>query len=421
MNDKDSADHHGAYNLQPFRRAVLRGFGVVLPPLLTIVILLWIGNSVQKFVISPVEWASRQTIVWFMNDTDSAAIERDMRRKKAAAEGAVEPQLTDPTHEPEEGTVEQTELERLAAVLTRIEAEQSAVEPAELERLAAVLSRIEAEKSVVERLAAALTRIEEKLIPQVILTNRQPVDELVNHEYEGEVYVKLPNGEWIPAYIREHVREHMATTGVPLTNVTSKGYYNYYVEHKVLRKGVIIPVFFAGFILLMYLLGKFLAAGMGRILWNSMESVITQLPIIRTVYNSVKQVTDFFVGESEIDFQRVVAVEYPRVGAWSVGFVTGESLLTIRGAANEPVVSILMPTSPVPGTGFTITVRKSETIDLDIPIEQALQFVVSCGVVVPGNEVQTHESIKKELEAAAAVVPSTHSTAIATPEIRTRS
>ena len=98
----------------------------------------------------------------------------------------------------------------------------------------------------------------------------------------------------------------------------------------------------------------------------------------------------------------MVAVEYPRKGAWSVGFVTGESLLTIRGAAHEAVVSVLMPTSPVPGTGFTITVRKSETIDLDIPIDQALQFVVSCGVVVPDGEGQgklAKEQIKATVSA----------------------
>lgn len=351
------------YNLQPFRRAVLRGFGVVLPPLLTIVILLWIGNSVQKFVISPVEWASRQGIVWFMNDTDSAVIE-------AAATSAA---ATSASKQKQE---------------LRVRKEESDAKSTELERL-----------------AAAIERIEEKLIPQVSLAQQLPTNDLGadrQFEYNDEVYVKLPNGEWIPGYVRDQVREHVSTSGIALTNITSKGYYNYYVEHRVLRKGVVIPVFFAGFILLMYLLGKFLAAGVGHFLWKALESVIAQLPIIRTVYNSVKQVTDFFVGESDIDFQRVVAVEYPRRGAWSVGFVTGESLLSIRGAAdNEAVVSVLMPTSPVPGTGFTITVRKSETIDLDIPIEQALQFVVSCGVVVPENESQVQQIVKDRLAAAA--------------------
>lgn len=356
----------GTYNLQPFRRAVFRGFGVILPPLLTILILLWIGNSVQKFVLSPVEWLSRQGIVWVMNATDQVAVEEAYQSKRKKEQ--IERQANEQANVQPETNGESSEL-----------AEQ------------------------VSRLTEAIERLEEaRWGTQLSATQQRPANNLAPEPsvpYEGKVYVKINNGEWIPANIRDQVHEQVDSSGIALANTSGKGYYNYYVEHRVLRKGVVIPVFFAGFILLMYLLGKFLAAGVGRILWKSMEAIIDQLPIIRTVYNSVKQVTDFFVGESDIDFQRVVAVEYPRKGMWSVGFVTGESLLTIRGAADEEVVSVLMPTSPVPGTGFTISVRKRETIDLDIPIEQALQFVVSCGVVVP--EGQMHGEIKQSLEAAA--------------------
>lgn len=74
-------------------------------------------------------------------------------------------------------------------------------------------------------------------------------------------------------------------------------------------------------------------------------------------------------------------------------------MLDIRSAANEPVLSVLMPTSPMPATGFTITVRKSETIDLDITIDQAIQFVVSCGVVVPLQQ-QHAEDVSARIAAA---------------------
>jgi len=356
----------GTYNMQPFRRAVLRGFGVILPPLLTILILLWIGNSVQKFVLSPVEWLSRQSIVWFMNDTDSEAVEEAYQAKR-----------------------KKDQLDAHAKVQSDAATAVATGKNSELARLT----------MLVEQLIKA---DEARWGTQLSLTEQRPANNIASvrpFQFGDEAYVKIPNGEWIPANIRDQVHEQIATSGIALTNSSRTGYYNYYVEHRVLRKGVVIPVFFAGFILLMYLLGKFLAAGVGRILWKSMEAIIDQLPIIRTVYNSVKQVTDFFVGESDIDFQRVVAVEYPRKGMWSVGFVTGESLLTIRGAADEEVVSVLMPTSPVPGTGFTISVRKSETIDLNIPIEQALQFVVSCGVVIPEAQMQG-DDIKQSIQAA---------------------
>ena len=334
------------YHLQPFRRAVLRGFGVVLPPLLTIVILLWIGNSVQKFVLNPVEWGSRQAIVWFINETkqevpDSAELNPPQRKEKGP--------------------------ETLQDKDNNAENEDSS----EVNRLIKLFE---------QRLGNQLLLLSE--------TEKNDTSEKL-FKFEDKVYVQLANGEWIPDLIHVGANENALQTGVPLENVTGRGYYDYYVEHLIFRKALVIPVFLAGFILLMYLLGKFLAAGIGRILWNSMEAVITQLPIIRTVYTSVKQVTDFFVGESDIEFKRVVAVEYPRRGMWSVGFVTGESMSMLRNAVDgDPVMSILMPTSPIPGTGFTVTVRKSETIDLDIPIEQALQFVVSCGVVVPNNQIQ---------------------------------
>mgnify|MGYP001208449755 CR=1 FL=1 len=95
---------------------------------------------------------------------------------------------------------------------------------------------------------------------------------------------------------------------------------------------------------------------------------------------------DFVFEEREIEFTRVIAVEYPRKGLWSLGFVTGESMLEISATANEPVLSVLMPTSPMPLTGFTITIKKSEALDLDITIDQAIQFCISCGVVVPPGE-----------------------------------
>lgn len=341
------------YHMQPFRRAVLRGLGVVLPPLLTIVILLWIGNSVQKFVLSPVEWGSRQAIVWLMNET---------KQKVPESADVIPPKPKDngTSSESSSGTADKNQ-----------------------------------NSSKVDRLIARLEQHFDGQLSALPEGGTRRTNEK-RFKFEDDVYVQLTNGEWIPEHIRNGANEYALETGTPLNNATGRGYYDYYVEHLILRKAVVIPVFLAGFILLMYLLGKFLAAGVGRILWNSLEAVITQLPIIRTVYSSVKQVTDFFVGESDLEFKRVVAVEYPRRGMWSVGFVTGESMATLRNAVNgDPVVSVLMPTSPVPGTGFTVTVRRSETIDLDIPIEQALQFVVSCGVVVPDDEV--HELINAKV------------------------
>ena len=340
----DDQEQLVAYNMQPFRRAVFRGLGLVLAPLLTIVILLWIGSSVQKFVLNPVEWSSRRAAVWFMNET-----------LEDVPDGIVP-------------------IEPMTDAETAVENEND-VQPTATE------------SSEIRQLIDTVERLERRLI------ENSPEDSLVvqrmderRFNYESKIFVQLPNGEWIPEHVRDSVNEHVRATGVPLARASGKGYYEHYVEYLVLKKSFVIPVFLAGFILLMYLLGKFLAAGVGRIFWNAMESVINQLPIIRTVYSSVKQVTDFFVGESDIDFQRVVAVQYPSKGIWSLGFVTGNSIRQLTDATGEPMLSVLMPTSPMPMTGFTVTVRRSDTIDVDMTVDEAIQFVVSCGVVVPPGQ-----------------------------------
>lgn len=199
-----------------------------------------------------------------------------------------------------------------------------------------------------------------------------------------QMYDRVNNGTYIPSYVFDDVSE---SPGEPPPE-TALAYYRRYVNLTYLRPYVAIPFFLALFILVLYLLGKSIAAGMGRVFWNMFERGIHRLPLVRNVYSSVKQVSDFLFSEREIEYTRVVAVEYPRKDIWSLGLVTGESMLDIRSAANEPVLSVLMPTSPMPVTGFTVTVRRSETIDLNITIEQAFQFIVSCGVVVPPQQMQ---------------------------------
>ena len=116
------------------------------------------------------------------------------------------------------------------------------------------------------------------------------------------------------------------------------------------------------------------------------EDVLAKLPVVSRVYGSVKQVTDFFFAEKQISYNSVVAVEYPREGVWSVGFVTGEGMRETVEAAGEPLYSILMPTSPMPMTGFTISAPRSKCHELDLTVEQAFQFCLSCGVLVPPQQ-----------------------------------
>lgn len=201
---------------------------------------------------------------------------------------------------------------------------------------------------------------------------------------KNDSYFKLENETWIPRRVANRVQKD---TEKPWPT-NADGYYRRYVDLTFLQPHLAIPFFLAVFVLLLYFLGKFMAAGIGRFFGNLFDRLMLHVPGIRAVYSSVKQVSDFIFTEREFQVTRIVAVEFPRKGIWSMGFVTGESLLAISEAAQEPVVAVMIPYSPLPVTGCTITVLKRECIDLDITFDQACQFIVSCGVVVPPQQLQ---------------------------------
>ena len=133
--------------------------------------------------------------------------------------------------------------------------------------------------------------------------------------------------------LREGVRRGKRS-GEPLPT-TGEGFYRRYVDLTYLRPYYAIPFFLAVFILLLYFLGKFMAAGIGGFFGNLFERAVLRVPGVRAVYSAVKQVSDFVFTEREIKFTRIVAVEYPRKGIWSMGFVTSESLAAIHDAAGR--------------------------------------------------------------------------------------
>ena len=103
--------------------------------------------------------------------------------------------------------------------------------------------------------------------------------------------------------------------------------------------------------------------------------------------------TDFAFVEGQVQYRRVVAIEFPRRGIWTIGLVTGEGMQDIAGAAGQPCVTVAVPGSPVPFTGNVVTVPRSAAHDLDMTIDEALQFFISCGVAVPLREKERQPQI----------------------------
>ncbi|MBN1342933.1 MAG: DUF502 domain-containing protein [Phycisphaerae bacterium] len=142
-----------------------------------------------------------------------------------------------------------------------------------------------------------------------------------------------------------------------------------------------------GFLLaiaLVYFVGFFVASFIGRTAWGLLERVQQRVPLVNAVYPHVKQITDFLLSENRLAFRSVVAVEYPRRGMWSLGLLTGEGIRRLSEATTEKdLVSVFIPSSPTPVTGYVITVPRSDVIELPLSIDEALRFTISGGVIKP--------------------------------------
>ncbi|UCE60550.1 MAG: DUF502 domain-containing protein [Phycisphaerales bacterium] len=137
-------------------------------------------------------------------------------------------------------------------------------------------------------------------------------------------------------------------------------------------------------IVLVYFVGFFLASFVGRVSWRAAERLIGRTPVVRAIYPNVKQVTDFLLSERKVTYSGVVAVQYPRKGIWSVGLLTGDPMKRVQKESTEDLVTVFIPSSPTPVTGYVIQVPRSDVIELDVTIEEALRFTVSGGVIKPG-------------------------------------
>lgn len=137
-------------------------------------------------------------------------------------------------------------------------------------------------------------------------------------------------------------------------------------------------------VVLIYLLGRLLGGFFGRSLYRRLDELLARAPVFNLVYPHVKQVVDFLFGENQrTAFKGVVLVEYPRKGIWTIGLATGSGAGAIEGVAGADCMTVFIPSSPTPFTGYTITVLKSETHPVPMTIDEALRFVISGGVLSP--------------------------------------
>lgn len=136
-------------------------------------------------------------------------------------------------------------------------------------------------------------------------------------------------------------------------------------------------------LLVVFLTGLVTANIIGQKLVRFWEGVLARIPVVKSIYYSVKQVSDTLFSGSGEAFRKVLLVHYPHPQAWSVAFQTGTPPRQIGELIDDEHVSVFIPTAPSPVNGFFFFVKKSETIELDISVDDALKYIVSMGVVPP--------------------------------------
>lgn len=113
------------------------------------------------------------------------------------------------------------------------------------------------------------------------------------------------------------------------------------------------------------------------------DAVLVRIPVVRSIYSSVKQVSDTLFSESGNAFRTAVLIQWPREGVWTVAFVTGAPGGEIANYLQDEYLSVYVPTTPNPTGGYFVMLRRSDCLELDMSIDAALKYIVSMGVVQP--------------------------------------
>lgn len=121
----------------------------------------------------------------------------------------------------------------------------------------------------------------------------------------------------------------------------------------------------------------------GNMVVGAWEALLKRIPIVSSIYSSVKQVSDTLFSSTGNAFSKALLVQYPREGAWTIAFLTGIPGGDVAKHLHGDYISIYVPTTPNPTSGFFLMVPRADTIELDMSVDAALKYVVSMGVVAP--------------------------------------
>ena len=152
--------------------------------------------------------------------------------------------------------------------------------------------------------------------------------------------------------------------------------------------GAIVTVVFV------FLVGLLTRNFIGKQIVNVWEKLLTRIPIVSSIYSSVKQVSDTLFSSSGNAFRKAMLVQYPREGSWTIAFLTGTPGGDVKNHLVGDYISVYVPTTPNPTSGFFLMMPRADAVELDMSVDEALKYIVSMGVVAPEHIVAASKNLK---------------------------
>jgi len=169
-------------------------------------------------------------------------------------------------------------------------------------------------------------------------------------------------------------------------------FFGYDLKLNIRGVGVVVFLIFATLV-------GWLAKGLiGRSFIKYAENLVNRMPVVRSFYSGIKQIAETVFAQQERSFEKACMIEYPRKGIWAIGFVstTAKGEIAERNSSNGPMVSVFVPTTPNPTSGFLLFFPKADIIELDMSIEDAAKLVISAGLVYPPTQNNTSKNTSKK-------------------------
>lgn len=151
------------------------------------------------------------------------------------------------------------------------------------------------------------------------------------------------------------------------------------VEHRVRGLGVLLTL------AILLSVGAIASNFVGKRLLGWGDAVVRRIPVVRSIYSSVKQVSDTLFSESGNAFRTAVLIQWPRDDVWTIAFVTGTPGGDVANYLKDDFLSVYVPTTPNPTGGYFVMLKRSDCIELRMSVDDALKYIVSMGVVAPGS------------------------------------